>query len=267
MSGILLSWRVWLLVAIVQHEKLFPNVQGFARLPCHHSSLPQIILSPTNSGSEIHSHFDSTLFATKKKKKKGNKGGGGNGMTFGGFGGAAMETCPCGTGETYSTCCSKVHKDVQSFRKATAAKIVQARYSAYSRKMPEFLMMSTHPSNVAFNPDLRAWKESIKVNMYDKFDLEKCVIVEEKYEEPDNESKDETETATVKFIAEMVLKETGEKTSFMETSKFEKAKNSGAWLYLSGVIEEAPGDVDGDDDNEESSDDGKSVEERLASHL
>lgn len=191
-------------------------------------------------------------------------------MTLGGFGGAAMESCPCGAVGTYSSCCSKVHKDVQSFRKASAEQIVRARYSAYARKLPEFLMMSTHPSNVAFNPDLRAWKESIKVNMYDKFDLENCVIVEEKYGEPDDEdSESETETATVKFIAEMVLQETGETTSFMETSKFEKAQNSGAWLYLSGVIEEVPGgeDDDDDDDNQESSKDGKSMEEKLASKL
>ena len=99
--------------------------------------------------------------------------------------------------------------------------------------------------------------------MYDNFDLEKCIILEEKYDETDDT---ETETATVKFIAEMVLRETGEKTSFMETSKFEKAKNSGAWLYLSGEIEEAPGDDD-DDGSEESTDDDKSVEEKLASKL
>ena len=75
--------------------------------------------------------------------------------------------------------------------------------------------------------------------MYDKFDLNNCIIVEEIYDEVAEDS--ETETATVKFIAEMVLKETGEKTSFMETSKFEKAKNSGAWLYLSEPILVFPG--------------------------
>lgn len=99
--------------------------------------------------------------------------------------------------------------------------------------------------------------------MYDKFDLNNCVIVEEIYDEVAEDS--EIETATVQFIAEMVLKETGEKTSFMETSKFEKAKNSGAWLYLSGEIEEVPSE-DGEE-GEDSSDDGKSVEEKLASQL
>lgn len=184
-----------------------------------------------------------------------------------------MESCPCGSGETYSNCCSKIHKDVQNFRKASAEQIVRARYSAYSKKLPEFLMMTTHPNNKAFNPDLRAWKESIKLNMYDNFDLDNCVIVEEKYIEPSPPDEDErdtgeadlepTETATVKFVAEMVLKETGEKTSFMETSTFEKAKNSGAWLYLSGEIEAAPGS-EGVESGEET---GESIEEKLASQL
>ena len=99
---------------------------------------------------------------SKKKKKRRPKAGANAGTIIGGFGGAAMESCPCGSGETYSSCCSKVHKDVQFFRKASAEQIVRARYSAYSRKLPEFLMMSTHPNNAAFNPDLREWKKSIK---------------------------------------------------------------------------------------------------------
>ena len=101
--------------------------------------------------------------------------------------------------------------------------------------------------------------------MYDKFDLNNCIIVEETYDEVPEDS--ETETATVQFIAEMVLKETGEKTAFMETSKFEKAQNSGAWLYLSGEIEEVPSENDGEGEDSSSEEDGKSVEEKLASQL
>ena len=104
-----------------------------------------------------------------------------------------------------------------------------------------------------------------RVNMYDKFDLNNCIIVEETYDEVPEDS--ETETATVQFIAEMVLKETGEKTAFMETSKFEKAQNSGAWLYLSGEIEEVPSEDDGEGEDSSSEEDGKSVEEKLASQL
>ena len=144
MTGILRSWRIWLLLvaAMILREET-PSVRAFATLPSKASS------------------SSSALFATKKKKKKGGNKKGGP-PAFGGFGGGAMEACPCGSGETYSACCSKIHKNVQNFRKASAKQIVEARYSAYAKKNPEFLMMSTHPNNKAFNPDLRAWKESIK---------------------------------------------------------------------------------------------------------
>ena len=145
----MLSWRIFFLSAVLL-QQLMLHVRGFATLP-----------SSSLVSQQCMSNDQTALFATKKKKKKGGKKGAA-GPAFGGFGGGAMETCPCGSGETYSACCSKIHKNVQNFRKASAQQIVQARYSAYARKLPEFLMMSTHPNNKAFNPDLRAWKESIK---------------------------------------------------------------------------------------------------------
>ena len=128
-------------------------------------------------------------------------------------------------------------------------------------------------------PALPLFSISYRLNMYDNFDMPKCAIVEEKYNEPASSSskaesdekseketsETETATATVQFIAEMVLRETGENTSFMETSTFERANDSGAWLYLSGDIEAVP--KDDDDENNEIGDDGISVEEKLASQL
>lgn len=72
--------------------------------------------------------------------------------------------------------------------------------------------------------------------MYDNFDLPKCIIVEEEYAEDDQK-------ANVTFIAELVLRESGEVTSFMEKSSFERAKTHGGWLYLNGTIEEVPEDL------------------------
>ncbi|CAJ1954601.1 unnamed protein product [Cylindrotheca closterium] len=169
------------------------------------------------------------LFAANKKtktKKKRNTGGGG-------FGGASMEPCPCGSGLTYSGCCGKIHKDVTAFKGATAGEIVRARYSAYAKKQPEFLMASTHPLHKDFNTDLKQWKETIKTNMYDNFDMKRCLVSNEEYFEDD-------QTANVTFIAELILRETGEVTAFMETSTFERAKTHGAWLYKNGTIEEPP---------------------------
>ena len=97
--------------------------------------------------------------------------------------------------------------------------------------------------------------------MYDNFDMPKCIIVEEKYN--DEEKSDIEKIATVQFIAEMVLRETGETTSFMETSTFQRSTTTGPWLYLSGNIEAVPKGDDDDDD----ADNTMSVEEKIASML
>ena len=54
-----------------------------------------------------------SLFAKKtstKQKKKKNK----NASTSG-FGGAATEDCPCGSGLGYMKCCGKLHKDAKAY--------------------------------------------------------------------------------------------------------------------------------------------------------
>jgi uncharacterized protein YchJ len=45
---------------------------------------------------------------------------------------------------------------------ATAEQVVRARYSAYAKKNPEFLMASTHPMHKDFDTDLKRWKNTIK---------------------------------------------------------------------------------------------------------
>lgn len=70
--------------------------------------------------------------------------------------------------------------------------------------------------------------------MYDNFDMNKCIVSNEEYF-------DDEQTANVTFIAKLILRETGEVTSFMETSSFERAKKThGGWLYKNGTIEEVP---------------------------
>jgi uncharacterized protein YchJ len=84
--------------------------------------------------------------------------------------------------------------------------------------------------------------------MYDNFELTKCTIVEESYEGEDK--------AAVKFIAEMVKRDSREKTGFMETSTFERAKTHGGWLYRDGIIEAPPNN---DYDNNEGEADDTTV--------
>lgn len=122
--------------------------------------------TPQHYASIVNPHYASTttsLFAAKKKKKKrpGSTSSNANNAS-GGFGGAALETCPCGSGETYGNCCGKLHRDSNAFKAATPEQVVRARYSAYAKKQADFLMASTHPLHKDFDTDLKRWKKTIK---------------------------------------------------------------------------------------------------------
>ena len=94
---------------------------------------------------------------------------------------------------------------------------------------------------------IKHWRKQIDLNCYDNFELTKCQIL-------DHEIIDE-KTATVSFVANMIQRDSREKTAFMEKSTFEKI--GGAWLYKEGEIGDPPGrekkeDVgDGDETEEE----------------
>lgn len=175
--------------------------------------------------------------SSKKKKTGSNKKN--KYASTSGFGGAATAPCPCGSGAGYVKCCGRLHKDAKAFSDATAEQVVRARYSAYAKREVEFIIGSTHPLNKNFMSDIDHWKETIKMNCYDNFELTSCEIVDETYE-----GEGESEIAKVKFIASMTQVDSREKTAFMETSTFERAGKhiaNGAWLYKEGLIETAPG--------------------------
>ena len=72
----------------------------------------------------------SCLFAGKNKSKSSSK----TKPTSSGFGGAAIEACPCGSTLAYSKCCGRLHTDVNAFKTATAEAVVRARYSGYAKR-------------------------------------------------------------------------------------------------------------------------------------
>jgi len=175
------------------------------------------------------------LDAKKKKKRATRNTIGNRTQSSSGFGGSALEPCPCGSDQGYMKCCGKVHKDGKSYGMAAAEQVVRARYSAYAKREIDFIIGSTHPLNKDFMTDIEHWKDAIALNCYDNFELTKCQILNETYE-----GEGEKEIAKVEFVATMVQIDSREKTSFMETSTFERAGKhirEGAWLYRSGVVE------------------------------
>jgi SEC-C motif-containing protein len=159
------------------------------------SSPPQVsILTPRNHvGRSILLHAKKT----SKQKNSGSKSKR-NSSSTSGFGGAATEDCPCGSGLGYIKCCGKLHKDANAYADATAEQVVRARYSAYAKRDVDFIVGSTHPLNKNFMSDIEHWKETIKTNCYDNFELTNCEIVDESYEGEGGK-----EIAKVKFVAKM----------------------------------------------------------------
>lgn len=109
--------------------------------------------------------------------------------------------------------------------------------------------------------DIEHWKETIRTNCYDNFELTSCRILTENYEgEGDNE------VAYVQFVATMIQVDSRERTAFMETSKFERAGKlirGGAWLYRSGEIETAPGYEVVEEEEEDGGGEKKATEEEV----
>jgi SEC-C motif domain protein len=188
------------------------------------------------------------LFATKKSSKKPTrKGGGGvskatSSSSLTGFGGAAVEPCSCGSNAAYNKCCGRIHRDPHAFATARPSEVVRARYTAYAQRVVDFVVASTHPLNPTFSDDMEHWKRTIESNGYDNFLLNSCVILEEAGGSGGNEHDEE---ATVKFLAKMTHRDTGEKTAFVETSTFLRDPETGAWLYRDGIIESPEDEVAG----------------------
>lgn len=182
------------------------------------------------------------LFAGKQQQSKAKRATrnsvGNRTKSSSGFGGAAVEACPCGSNLGYIKCCGKIHKDPKAYGQATAEQVVRARYSAYAKREIDFIIGSTHPLNKDFMVDIQHWKDTIANNCYDNFELKKCEILDESYE-----GEGDSQIAKVKFVATMIQVDTREKTAFMETSTFERAGKhirEGAWLYKSGIVEPVP---------------------------
>jgi uncharacterized protein YchJ len=174
----------WIVLSLLAHSSI-----AFNSSPTRVS-----ILTPRNHvGRSILLHAK----RTSKPKNSGSKSKRKSSSTSG-FGGAATEDCPCGSGLGYIQCCGKLHKDPNAYADATAEQVVRARYSAYAKRDVDFIVGSTHPLNKNFMSDIERWKETIRTNCYDNFQLTNCEIVDESYD--GNEGK---ETAKVKFVARM----------------------------------------------------------------
>ena len=191
---------------------LTPPSQSFVEHQKHHQTIPRNVL----------------LLAKRKARNKSSK------VATSGFGGTAKASCACGSKQPYDRCCGLLHKDTQAYTSASAEEVVRARYTAFSMRVVDFIVDSTHPEHPSFEDDIAHWKETIRKDCYDNFSLRKCEILS---------AEEEPSLATVRFLAHMTQRDTGDRTFFVERSTFERHPETGAWLYKNGEIESVDGDT------------------------
>lgn len=124
--------------------------------------------------------------------------------------------CPCGTGETYESCCGKYHFGRTSAE--TAEKLMRSRYCAFVLRDGEYLLSTLADENRSgFNAntvaqDKTSWTGLEVINSVSGGILDQTGIVE--------------------FIAN--FEENGTKHQLHERSNFER--RDGKWFYVDGVL-------------------------------
>jgi SEC-C motif domain protein len=126
---------------------------------------------------------------------------------------AMTQACPCHSGQPYQRCCQPLHLGEPA---PDATRLMRSRYSAYARKMPDYLMASWHsstrpqPLSIA---DLQGMKWL------------GLVILESNQQDAHH--------ATVTFKARFKMGKDKTQT-LQETSRF--VMENGHWFYVDGDI-------------------------------
>lgn len=125
--------------------------------------------------------------------------------------------CPCGSGNTYNTCCEIAHLNIKKVK--TAEALMRSRYSAFVMANADYLMASHHVSTrpIKEKKAIAKWAASIdwiKLN----------IINTAKGLEADTEG-------FVEFKA--IFQEDGELQMIHEHSRF--VKENECWFYIDAI--------------------------------
>ncbi len=127
-----------------------------------------------------------------------------------------METCPCGSSETYSRCCEPLITGQRPA--ATAEELMRSRYSAYAKVDVNYIFETTHPDHRKGydHQGTKEWAENSE--------WESLEIVEVTGGGPGDE------TGEVEFTA--TYREKGTRKVHHERAHFRK--EDGRWLFTDG---------------------------------
>ncbi|MCH9634037.1 MAG: hypothetical protein S4CHLAM7_07750 [Chlamydiae bacterium] len=129
------------------------------------------------------------------------------------------ELCLCHSGKGYEECCASFHR--REANPETPLDLMRSRYSAYAKKIPAYIISTTHVTNPQYQEDLLEWSRSI-LEAYAHTEFVGLKIF--KHYEKGNKG-------YVSFEAKLV--NNGKDASFSEESEF--IKEQGRWYYLKGI--------------------------------
>ena len=141
-------------------------------------------------------------------------------------------TCPCGAGAAYADCCRPLHRGDRAC--LTMTDVLRSRYTAFSWRIIEHVMNTTHPTCRDHRPDRVAWAKDLHKNgMFDSFEFVKLEIGKEESGPNENEG-------FVDFKVTLKAKEggsgAGQETVISEKSRFLRDPKDGSWSYASGDV-------------------------------
>lgn len=127
------------------------------------------------------------------------------------------EPCPCNPQRAYAQCCGLLHRGDATA--ADAEQLMRSRYSAYARRLPDYLLATWHPhtrpETLELEDDPAARLRWLGLDVH-----------EHHVDGPDH--------ARVRFTAR--FRHGGQPAQRMrELSRFERVQ--GVWYYLDGVVD------------------------------
>mmetsp|Transcript_9342 Transcript_9342/g.21717 ORF Transcript_9342/g.21717 Transcript_9342/m.21717 type:complete len:247 (-) Transcript_9342:1686-2426(-) len=223
---------VAVLVVVTNAEPSTTFVDSRARTPLPSTSTPK-----------------HTLLFAKKKKKKGNR----TAQTTKGFGAPPptleerltsfksripeddSALCACDSGRPYTECCRPFHHGDRQCQ--TMLDVLRSRYSAFSYRIVDYVMESTHESCRDWRQDKVAWANDLdRSGMFDSFDFVKLEHGDEEMDEFDENKGYIDFEVTLRAKDDRLDSLAGQETVISERSTFLRNPDDMTWAYASGVV-------------------------------
>ena len=123
------------------------------------------------------------------------------------------ESCPCGTGKEYDSCCGAFHRGLA--KPKTAEQLMRSRYSAYAKTQVEYVLLTTHPQ-MRKHHSAEAVRTWCTTSQWKKLEI----VSNKRGQERDNDGE-------VEFIAHYSMH--GVDRTHRERSSFKKV--DGVWFF------------------------------------